>query len=253
VDQFKRAIAVTCLSLFLVSCVSASKYNQLENDHNETMQRLTVAEARVSELEGKLGIASTEKTKLEGSVADMQTALSDLQKRKQETEKRLAEFRELTDKFKSLVDAGKLSVKVVNGRMMIDLSTDILFPSGSAKLSGAGTLALQEVAPLLASLKGRSFQIEGHTDNVPIKSSQFPSNWELASARAVTVLNTMVEAGMPPSRISAASYGAYTPVKSNDSKEGRAANRRIAIVLVPDLSALPGFDELNRISGSTAP
>ena len=74
------------------------------------------------------------------------------------------------------------------------------------------------------------------------------SNWELAAARALTVVKTMVEAGLPAERISAASYGEHKPARANDSQEGKAANRRIEIVVVPDLSSLPGFDELKRAS-----
>jgi chemotaxis protein MotB len=136
--------------------------------------------------------------------------------------------------------------------MVIGLSTDILFSSGSARLSAAGKNSIKEVTGLLAGLEGRKYQIEGHTDNVPIKSNVFPSNWELASARAISVLNTMIDAGMPAERVSAASFGDTQPTADNSTPEGRSANRRIAIVIVPDLSQLPGFDELNRISADTA-
>ena len=100
---------------------------------------------------------------------------------------------------------------------------------------------------MLAEIPGRKFQVEGHTDNVGIKTAQYPSNWELAAARALTVVKTMVEAGLPADRISAASFGEFKPVKANDTNEGKAANRRIEIVVVPDLSSLPGFDELKKI------
>src|SRR5438105_195338 len=126
----RKIALVFLLPCIALSCVSAGKYHQLEDEDNQAKQELGMSKARVAELEDKLGIASTEKSKLEGNVAEMQTALADLQKRKQETEKRLADFQELTDKFKKLVDAGKLTVRVVNGRMQIGLSTDVLFPSG---------------------------------------------------------------------------------------------------------------------------
>lgn len=233
-------------------CVSAQKFNDLEAEHTKTQEELAAAVARVNELEAKLGIAREERTKLEGSVAEMHTALAELRERKAEAEKRLKEFRELTAKFRKLVDAGKLTVKIINGKMVLGLSSDILFPSGSAKLSPQGLSAIKEVAGLLKSLEGRHFQVEGHTDNVPIKSSAFPSNWELASARATSVLSTMLEAGFPPARISAASYADTQPVADNGSTEGKTANRRIAIVVVPDLSGLPGFDELTKIAEDPA-
>jgi chemotaxis protein MotB len=246
----KNTLRISLMALVLVStgCVSAGKYKDLEKENNQCKADLAACQTRVAELESKLGIASSEKTKLQGSVDEMQKALDELRQRKQEAEKRLAEFRELTAKFKELIDAGKLTVKVVRGRMMIALSTDVLFSSGSAALSTEGKLAIRDVAGLLKQLKGRNYQIEGHTDSIPIKSSQYPSNWELASARAMSVLNTMIASGVPDTQISAASYGSTQPVTENKTAEGRTANRRIAIVIVPDLSQLPGFDELNRLS-----
>jgi chemotaxis protein MotB len=137
--------------------------------------------------------------------------------------------------------------------MTVALSSDVLFPSGSAKLSASGIASVKEVTGLLVSLVGRKYQIEGHTDNVPIKTSSYPSNWELASARAMTVLRTMLDSGMPADRISAASYGDTQPVAINETAEGKAQNRRIAIVIVPDLSGLPGFDELSKMNNSSTP
>jgi chemotaxis protein MotB len=81
---------------------------------------------------------------------------------------------------------------------------------------------------------------------VPIATAQYPSNWELASARAVNVLKAMVDSGLPSGRVSAASFGDSRPSVANDSPEGKAQNRRIEIIIVPDLSGLPGFDELQK-------
>lgn len=239
-----------------MGCVTTAKYKELEDADNKNKELLTSCDAEVAQLESKLGIASNEKndlskekSELSKSVAEMKAALEESQKRRQETEKRLAEFRELTAKFRSLVDAGKLKIKFVNGKMVLALSTDILFPSGSASLSPQGKTAIAEVTGLLSSLKDKKYQIEGHTDNVPILTKkQFDSNWELASARAMSVLNTMLDSGMPATHISIASYGDTQPVASNNTKEGKSSNRRIAIVVVPDLSGLPGFEELNKMS-----
>jgi chemotaxis protein MotB len=251
-----RSPALRCSFLFalvavtLSGCVTAGKYHDLEDQNNKTNATLAQCDSERAELQKKLGISSTEKTQLEGSVSDMKKALADAEARKLETEKRLAEFRELTDRFKELVNAGKLTIKFQNGRMLIALSTDILFSSGSAQLSAAGKDSITEVTGVLKDMSNRNFQIEGHTDNVPIHTKQFPSNWELASARAGSVLNTMLAAGFPPEHVSTASYGSEEPVADNADPKGRSENRRIAIAIVPDLSSLPGFDELNRMSGS---
>ena len=203
---------------------------------SEQVNQLT---AKQAELEAAYGKTQSDKNALEGM-------LDELKRRKAESEARVAEFKALLDKFKSLIDAGKLKVTIREGRMVVELATDILFASGSASLSKDGKAAIAEVTGLLTSIEGRKFQVEGHTDNIPMKGA-YKSNWELASARALTVLHAMVDAGMPSDRISAASFGDSRPTKSNDTPEDRAANRRIEIVVVPDLSSLPGFDELQRV------
>lgn len=206
--------------------------------------------ARIDKLLADMAAVTKDKSRLQASVQDMTTALAELEKRRAEAEARVQEFKKLLDRFKKLIESGKLKVKIVEGRMVVELATDILFASGSANLSKDGKAAISEVAGLLASIPGREFQVAGHTDNVPIATAQYPSNWELAGARAITVVRTMVQSGMPAERISAASYADTKPVAANDSNETRAQNRRIEIVVVPDLSTLPGSEELKKIEQS---
>jgi chemotaxis protein MotB len=203
--------------------------------------------ARIDKLRGDMAALTKDKTKLQSSVEEMTRALAELEKRRAEAEGRINEFKNLLSRFRSLIDAGKLKVKIVEGRMVVVLATDILFASGSASLSKDGKAAIAEVGAVLAEIPKRSFQVEGHTDNVPIASAQYPSNWELAAARAITVLKAMVEAGLPGERISAASFADTRPVAPNDTKESKAQNRRIEIIIVPDLSQLPGFEELKAL------
>jgi chemotaxis protein MotB len=99
---------------------------------------------------------------------------------------------------------------------------------------------------VLASLKDRQFQVGGHTDNKSIHTKRFPSNWELSGARAIDVGQLLIEYGVPGNRISAAAYADTQPTDSNETKEGRAKNRRIEIALQPNLDELPdlsGFDD----------
>ncbi|MEN0060272.1 MAG: OmpA family protein, partial [Bdellovibrio sp.] len=180
----------------------------------------------------------------------MKKAMDEMRQRQVEQRKRLQEFEDLTKRFKKMTDAGALSVRIIDGKMVVSLGSDVLFPSGSARLSAAGHEAIKEVTVQLKSIPGKRYQIEGHTDNVPIATAVFPSNWELASARALNVTRSMIEAGMPAERVSAASFGDTTPVQSNETTEGKAANRRIAIVVVPDLSTMPGYEELNKLGSA---
>lgn len=206
--------------------------------------------SRAAKLEADLANMLKDRTRLTSSVDEMKVALADLNRRKAEADARIAEFKDLISRFQKMIDAGRLRVKISDGRMVVELATDVLFPSGSAQLSKEGRAAVMEVARVLAGIPDRDFQVEGHTDDVPISTAQYPSNWELASARSTGVLKAMIEAGMPADRISAASFGESRPARPNDSAEGRAANRRIEIVLIPDLASLPGFDELEAVGGS---
>jgi len=265
----KCALTVFLALAPLAGCVSSSTHEALQKEHAATLnalkergeQKLSL-EGRIARLESDIAAATaarealeadksamlSDKSKLQASIDEMKRALAELAKRKAEADARLAEFKSLINRFKALIDAGKLKVKIADGRMVVELASDVLFASGSATLSKDGQGSIKEVAGVLASIPDRKFQVEGHTDNVPIKSAQYPSNWELASARSITVAKTMVDAGMPPERISASSYGENKPARLNDTAEGRAGNRRIEIVVVPDLSSLPGFEELNRVA-----
>ena len=214
--------------------------------------QVTSLNADKQALQNQLASMVKDRSRLKASVKDMQQALSELEARKRQADARVAEFRNLIERFKPLIDTGKLQVKIVDGRMVVQLATDVLFASGSARLSQDGKQAITEVAQVLASVGDKKFQVEGHTDNVPIHTAAYPSNWELAAARAITVVKSMVGAGMPPERLSAASFAQYEPAQANDTPEGRAANRRIEIVLLPDLSSLPGFDQLKALGEGKA-
>lgn len=220
----------------------AQRERDLDDARNALKKEQAVAQAlaaKMAELEAALGDTQKDKSALEN-------ALADLRKRKAEAEARIADYKSLLAKFKTLIDAGKLKVSIREGRMLVELATDILFRSGSATLSKDGKVAITEVSGLLKSIPDRKFQVEGHTDNVPTNGAGYKTNWELASARALTVLKAMTESGMPPERISAASFGETKPARANDTPENKASNRRIEIVVVPDLSSLPGFDELQK-------
>lgn len=119
--------------------------------------------------------------------------------------------------------------------LVITVLGDILFDSGRAKIrSGAYSILDKVAAVLKETVPKLNVGIEGHTDNEPIKVSGWKSNWELSSARALSVLHYLVdERDISPARISAIGYGEYRPVASNDTKDGRQLNRRVEIVILP--------------------
>lgn len=228
-----RILAVVTAALWFAGCVSKST--------------LAERDQQIKLLEDQALTSAKDRGQLKNSLEEMKKALEEMRVREEEQKKRMQEFQDLTGRLKKMIDAGTLTVRMINGKMVVSLGSDVLFPSGSAKLSAAGVQTIKGVTTQLAAL-GKAYQVEGHTDDVPIATAVFPSNWELASARALTVVKTMIDSGMPTERVSAASFGKFHPVADNKSKEGKAANRRIEIVIVPDLSSLPGYEELQKVS-----
>jgi len=259
---------ITALMLALGSgCVAKKKYVELESVLARTREAVKDRDDERQDLEARLEVCAAdretlgkcqadlariiaEKGQLTDDIQEMTAALVELARQQQEAEARISEYRAVVEKFAALEAAGKLKVRVVDGRVVLELATDVLFASGRATLSRDGKTALMEVAEILATLSDKRFQIEGHTDNVPIRTTQFPSNWELAADRSISVVKTLIEGGMTPESVSAASYAEYRPRALNETKEQKAANRRIEIVMVPDLSQLPGFDELKKLEDS---
>lgn len=197
----------------------------------------------------------TEKAALEERVSDLEKENSELEdtiaKQEARAAERMADFRKLMADLQPLMRNKTLELKFVEGRASIGMSSDILFASGSDKLSIDGKRHIAEVTRILATRTRQTFQVEGHTDSEPINSREFDSNYHLGASRAINVVMHMMASGMPSDRISAASYGATKPVAAN--RPGTMIqNRRIEIVLVPDLSDMPGYDELMREYGPRA-
>jgi chemotaxis protein MotB len=174
---------------------------------------------------------------LGGSIAEAKRRLAELRKAQAAAEARAQLYGQLLGKFKKMIDAGDLKVGLREGRMVLQLSNDVLFDSGKATLKPAGKQALDTVASVLAGVP-RRFQIAGHTDDEPIKLSPYASNWELSTVRALTVVEYLLSHGMKGQALSAAGYGEFDPVAENATPSGRAMNRRIEITLQPEIQEL---------------
>ena len=179
-----------------------------------------------------------EKGSLATALADAKSRLEELRKAQAAAEARLALFKELALKFQKMIDAGQLKVTLRNGHMVLQMANDVLFDSGRTEIKGSGQEALRQVAAVLKTISDRHFQVAGDTDNVPIQTATFPSNWELSTRRAVEVVHYLVAQGMRPQLLSAAGYGEFDPIASNEVPDGRAKNRRIEITLEPNINEL---------------
>lgn len=203
---------------------------------------LTLCQRRRSALDTKQKEIAKSMVGMLKNLNSTKRELEALRKQRAETAKRLAAFKDLTARFRKMIDSGKLKVILRNGRMVVKLPAGVLFASGAANLTRPGELALMEVAIVLRQLPGRRFMVAGHTDNRPLESSAksgYKNNWELSTARAVTVTKFLIEAKMSPKNLVAAGYAQFDPVGDNKTVAGRQENRRIEIVLMPNINEMP--------------
>jgi chemotaxis protein MotB len=173
-------------------------------------------------------------------------ANEEYRKRAEQLEQIRARFENLRTKLKKLTELG-LTVEVRDNRMLIQLPGSVLFDSGSDKLKDSGQQILGQVAEVLrndAELSKRQFQVAGHTDSKPLKGGPYKDNWGLSAMRARSVLQFLTTpladkgGGLTPQNWSAAGYGETDPVANNDTEEGREKNRRVELVVMPNVEEM---------------
>lgn len=195
-------------------------------------QERSTLKSRVSDLEHMLGELRAESTDLEARVQEKEARLAELQSTQDE----------LVSELEQEIADGQIQVQRLRGQLRVDMVDEILFDSGEATLKEGGQTVLKKVASVLINAN-RIIQVQGHTDNVPIKgrlSERFPTNWELSAARAVNVVRFLQEeAGLDAKSLSATGLSEYRPRETNETEEGRQKNRRIEILLVPPFEPDP--------------
>lgn len=197
---------------------------------------LARAQAEREDLAQRLARAESEKKDLTAVKDELS---HDVQVKDEELAKLRGEFDELQDKMKAEIDKGNVRLSQEKGRIKVDVVDEILFDVGDSTVSQQGEEVLSRVGAVLAGMKDKQIQVSGHTDDLPISTrlkDRFPTNWELSSARAITVVRFLEErAGIPGRRLVAAAHSQYEPISRNDSTRGRARNRRIEILLTPQI------------------
>ena len=236
--KFYKFIFISLSLVLLSACVSSGKYDEAlaENDAigkslGSTKAELSTAQADLDRIRKSLG--STQK-----ELSASQAQIATLRKIEAETKRRNEIYAQFVNRLQTMIDGGQLTVSIDAGRIVINLPNNVLFNSGSASLNTEGKEALTQIGNVLTQFSDRRFQIEGHTDNVPIKSARFPSNWELSTARALAVVHLLTEMGVTPENVSAAGFGEFRPRSDNETEEGKQLNRRIEIVMLPNLDIL---------------
>ena len=166
---------------------------------------------------------------------------------------------ELQNALQALVDADLVAVRRHQFWLEVEVRSDILFPSGVAALADEAYPALDALAATLVKYPN-PLRVEGHTDNLPIRTKLFLSNWELSAARAASVVHRFQRAGIDPSRLSVIGFGEYRPAQPNDTPAGRNANRRVVVVILsgdgaptPADAAAGMADEASRASPAALP
>lgn len=205
----------------------------------------------------QLGAATLKSTQLEKSATDSKTTLSATQEeltalraQKAEADKRMAAMEDIRKQFAKMIDAGQLRVTARRGQLVLSLPSEVLFPTGSSDLSKQGEYAVVEVGAVLKKLPERRFLVVGHTDNQDFVKPKDATgaaatacvpqdNWQLSTARALTVTRVLVTAGMDAKNIVPSGVGANDPIADNATPAGRQKNRRIEIALLPALEELP--------------
>ncbi len=143
-------------------------------------------------------------------------------------------YRSLVEELEQEVQQGHIEIHRLRGRLQVRALDQILFDSGRTEIKTEGRRVLAHVAEQIRKIRNHRVRVEGHTDSKPINTARFPSNWELSAARAARVVRFLAAQGLDPSKLSAEGFGPYEPIAPNDTRKGRARNRRIEIVLVPE-------------------
>jgi chemotaxis protein MotB len=257
-----HAIVFTALftGLLLTSCgpgkklmASRARVDKLQKDSINTHGQLEASNLQVKNLQD-------DKTSLQNENDSVQNDLKVLTSQSKMTiadqAKQLRNFQTIVQSQKNVMTNLKNSIAnalmnyktddlfvfVKDGKVYVSLSEKLLFKSGSDVVDPKGKDALKSLAEVLNTTKDISVMIEGHTDNVPIKTKLFADNWDLSTARATSIVRILTnEYGFDSSRITASGRGKFQPVQTNETADGRASNRRTEIILSPDLKELYGL------------
>ena len=185
------------------------------------------------------------------ALLDKQTTV-EVEERRELSEEILKERRQLNQvsdqlekTLESFIDDKLVSVKRNDYWIELDMNSELLFLSGEATLSKKAQPALKKIAEVINALPN-AINVEGHTDDIPIGTLKFPSNWDLSSARATSVVQEFVKEGINPTRLSAIGYGEFHPIGDNTVEEGRFKNRRVTLVLMSQAFSRYGANDEER-------
>lgn len=231
-------IALSFSILFVLSCVSKSKYVELETSSNATQAQL---EEDKKGLQAQIDKLQSENKGLLESIEGLKLELKQEKMAVQQKEEKISEIdrirQEIETSLKKQILQKDIKIEEFEGKLKVTFVDKILFDSGSVTIKQIGQEVLLRLADSFRDNEAQNLVIEGHSDDVQIGSvlqERFPTNWELSTARATAVVRFFQEKGdIEPERLTASGFSFYRPVDSNETEEGRKQNRRIEIILVP--------------------
>lgn len=213
--------------MYAVSSVNEGKYRVLSSSlvsafKNDNLSNHTTLQST------EFSPISVQKSNQTDSIKPIDN-LGSLKKKKQEKMKSMA--KNILHALEPLVRDGQVRVTQSSLGITVEINASVLFSPGQAKLANNSSLTLQAVAHVI---KGHEHEIhvEGHTDNLPIQTENFPSNWELSSARASSVIRLFIENGVEAHRLTAIGYGENRPIETNETPDGRKRNRRVTVMIL---------------------
>jgi len=241
-------ISIFVMSLFCSSClVMESSYIKKTEEADNLSKELATVKNQRDDLDKDLKSKTADLSKTDAEkrqkIADLEAEnsklkdnVAQLMKKSQEVEAASQTYKELLQEMKGEISQGQVTITELKGKLTMDVVDKILFASGEAAVKKEGLAVLKRVVEILKTVKDKNIRIEGHTDNVKIAgklTKAYPSNWELSAARAINVSKYLQQQGIDPKILSATAFGEYQPLADNSTAEGRAKNRRIAIILLP--------------------
>lgn len=215
------------------------KFNKIKDEYqkmaHDNMELETSLREFEKEANTKIETLQKQNVELAGDKQMLNESIALLKKNKeQEVKKVSGTYETLLGKMEKEIQQGQIAITELKGKLTVDVLDKILFDSGKAEIKPEGLEVLNRVVEILATAEDKTIRVEGHTDNVQIGGSlakKFPTNWELSAARALTVVRHLEKQGIDPRILSAVAFGENQPLADNETPEGRARNRRIAIVL----------------------
>jgi len=257
----KRILGLAFLSLIMsmsfISCVSNAKFlaseangAKLQKENSDKQNQLIECTAQAKRLKDEKTSLQDENASVQNDLKALTTeskmTIADQAKRLKNLQSMIQSQHDVMTRLQNSIaeallnyKADELSVYVKDGNVYVSLEEKLLFKSGSDVVNPQGKEALKSLVKVLNSTKDITVMIEGHTDNIPIKTKQFEDNWDLSTARATSIVRIMTnDYGFDPIHITASGRGKFHPVKTNETAEGRAGNRRTEVILSPDLKEL---------------